>query len=73
MPSLATTVEHDKPGVGASYDTGQHVRGAGDEVEVVGTIEQTPDARRESLPREMHTRPVLVSTPEQQLTVQLLR
>lgn len=45
----------------------------GDEVEVIGTIEQRPDFRRESLPREGHTRPVLVSTPAQPLTVQLLR
>jgi hypothetical protein len=45
----------------------------GDEVEVVGTLEHRPDAQRESLHREMHSRPVLVSAAEGPLTVQLVR
>lgn len=45
----------------------------GDEVEVVGTIDLRPNSQRESLPREMNTRPALISTQDQPLTVQLLR
>lgn len=45
----------------------------GDEIEVLGTVERQADPRYEALPRELPTRPVLVSTRDQPLRVQLLR
>ena len=51
----------------------EHWLADGDEVEVVGTVEREADPRQEALPRELPTRPVLVSALGRPLTVQFLR
>jgi hypothetical protein len=51
----------------------EHWLADGDEIEVLGTVEREPDQRQEALPRELPTRPVLVSSRGRPLTVQLLR
>ena len=50
----------------------EHWLADGDEVEVRGMVEREPDQRQEALPRELPTRPVLVSSRGRPLTVQLL-
>jgi len=51
----------------------EHWLADGDEIEVLGTVEREADPRQEALPRELPTRPVLVSARGRPLTVQLLR
>jgi hypothetical protein len=51
----------------------EHWLAAGDEVEVLGTVEHELDPQQEALPRDLPTRPVLVSTHGKPLTVRLVR
>ena len=50
----------------------EHWLADGDEIEVLGMVEREPDQRQEALPRELPTRPVLVSARGRPLTVQLV-
>jgi hypothetical protein len=51
----------------------EHWLADGDEIEVLGMVEREADQRQQALPRELPTRPVLVSARGRPLTVQLLR
>jgi hypothetical protein len=51
----------------------EHWLANGDEIEVLGTVERVADPRQEALPRQLPTRPVLISVRGRPLTVQLVR